>query len=942
MKKKFYLLAIVGSIFMLNSVFCQEPYIMYIRDLTYDTEFIDILKNAGYNVVVKYTEYKGILDADQLELANSASLIIMSRNCFSGDYGGSEELAAQWNSISTPLLNLSVFSTRDTRWQWFNSSYVICAGDTLTVPSSAASHPLYKGIETSEKLTIYTETGSDYIYFDNAGNGKVLAYNSDQKGIFIAEWDAGKPFYDGSAFTPAGKRIFFAAGGSDCGTAEGQTTSAYNLNATGKTMFLNIVDYMMPAATFYKLPDGYEPVIDGQVDPLWTYVDAYVLKLYDPYCCAAGEPTFDVASWRVAWNDEEVFVIMAVSDDDFYPAYEAGSDFTWEYDRPEFFFDINIGELDDGMGPITPNSGHIQIAEPFGEGENPFYNEFTTWNGFDVRTGYQINDPNYVYEYALDIGSMIDKHGEVFNPSAEPVVGFDINVIDRDEGDAGRRIAVWMNTGENGMSWDNMDDCGEVRFSNRTIDRPDATFYKFPEGCAPVIDGTADPLWDNVEVHNIQRTYRTEEPTLNLATWQAAWNDTSIFILITIEDDDFYPLWESGDVEWMSDKTEIYFNVNDDLKDGGGPANMAGHYQIAPSFYDELNEYYYSGHYYPGLGTNNDIYLTVAYKVNDPDYIYEYALNIEDFNDINEVPLNPNNIDMIGFDVTIVDRDDDGELRKRGVWKNTGAIDEAWNNMDDCGIVTFSTEEVAVDLSANISADKYEICKGEQVQLHAINEACNAAFMTYSWKSSPSGFSSSVSNPVVSPEVSTTYAVAISNGSRTSTASVDINVINGPEKPEIKLKGENILICIDSGLFSYQWYYYDQLLEGETKQFYKVNTGNPGNYFVQTSYGNQCKTMSDPFNFAAKSAGTEPGEPIIEVFPVPNTGNFTLSIKGEELSRAIINIRDFSGTVIKSFVLDKVSGALYKEVSIANIPKGVYIMDIMFSNVIYYRRLLIN
>ncbi len=479
-----------------------------------------------------------------------------------------------------------------------------------------------------------------------------------------------------------------------------------------------------------------------------------------------------------------------------------------------------------------------------------------------------------------------------------------------------------------------------MRFSNQAVDKPDATFYRFPDGCAPVIDGTVDPLWNNVEVHNISRTFRTEEPTLNLSTWQAAWNDTSIFILVTVEDDDYYPYWESGDNQWMSDKIEIYIDVNDELKDGGGPVNRVGHYQIAPWFYDELSQYSYTG--YQATGQNNGVYATVAYNVNDPDYVYEYALNIEDFIDETEMPLNPNNVDMIGFDVIIVDRDDDGELRKRGVWKNTGAIEESWYNMDDCGIVTFSTDDIAVDISASISADKYEVCRGEQLQLRAINSPCNPAYLSYSWKSDPAGFSSSVSNPVVSPEVSTTYTVDISNGNTTGSASAYVTVLSGPEKPEIKLKGENILICIDSGLFSYQWYYYDQLLTGETKQFYKINTDYQGDYFVQTSYGTRCKTMSDAFNFAAKSATMDPGEPVIEVFPVPNTGNFTLSIIGAESGRAIINIRDYSGTIIKSLVSDKDSGPLYEEISIANIPKGVYIMDIMFNNVIYYRRLLIN
>jgi hypothetical protein len=940
MKAKLYLLAIIGSVFMLNSIFCQEPYILYVCDSTDDMGFTDVLENAGYNVVRKTGEYSGILDASELEFANDASLIIMSRNCFSDNYAGTEELAAQWNGIRTPILDLSVFSTRDNRWQWFNTSVVICGGDNLTIPSSEASHPLYKGIETSGEQTIYTEIGSDYIYIDNAGNGKVLAYNSDQTGIFIAEWNAGKPFYDGAAYTPAGKRVFFAAGESDCGPVDGQTMSAYNLNATGEKLFLNIVNYMIPAATIYKLPEGYEPVIDGQVDALWTYVDAHVVKLYDPYCCAAGEPTLNFATWRAAWNDTEVFVIISVNDDDFYPDYAAGSSINWEYDKTEIYFDINVGELDDDIGPVTQNSGHIQIAEPFYEGENPYYEELTTWSGYDIRIGYEVNDPNYVYEYALDISSMIDKHSNVFNPSAEPVIGYDINVIDRDEGDAGKRTAVWTNTGENGMSWDNMDDCGEVRFSNNTIDEPDAIFYRFPDGCVPVIDGTADPIWNNVEVHNISRTYRTEEPTLDLATWQAAWNDTSIFILITIEDDDFYPAWESGDNQWMSDKTEIFMDVNDKLKDGGGPENRTGHYQIAPWFYDELSQYSYTG--YQTTGQNNGVYATVAYNVNDPDYVYEYALNIEDFIDETEMPLNPNNIDMIGFGVTIVDRDDDGEVRKRAVWKNTGAIDESWYNMDDCGIVTFSTDEVAIDISASISADKYEICRGEQLQLQAINEACSPANLSYSWKSVPAGFSSSVSNPVVSPEVSTTYTVNISNGNTTGSASAYVTVLSGPDKPEIRLKGENILICIDSGLFSYQWYYNDQLLTGETKQFYKINTEYPGDYFVETSYGTRCKTMSDAFNFAAKSATAEPGEPVIEVFPVPNTGNFTLTIKGEESGRAIINVRDYSGQIFKSIIADKSSLLLSVEIDINNLSKGIYLMEIVFNRWQYYKKVIIE
>ena len=937
MKVKFYLLALLAYMFIHAGIFCQEPYILYICDSTNDSGFTDILENAGYDVVRITGEYSGTLNPGELDYANNASLIIISRNCYSLDYGGTEELAAQWNGIRAPILNLSAFSTRNNRWQWFNSASITCEGDTITIPASATSHPVYEGIETSEKQKIYAGIGSDFMVGTDAGNGKVLAYNIDETGIFIAEWNAGIPFYDGATYTPAARRVFFAAGESDCGASAGQDMSAYNLNETGKTMFLNMVSYLIPAATFYKFPDGSAPVIDGRVDPLWSYVDAYAIKLYDQY---NRVPTFDLVTWRAAWNDTCIFVIISVDDDDFYPYYEAGSTINWEYDKPEVYFDINAGELDDGLGPVTLNSGHIQIAEPFYENLNPLITELITWSGYKITLGYHVNDPDYIYEYAVDISYLLDKYSDVFDPSAEPVIGFDVNIIDRDEGDDGKRTAVWMNTGENGMSWDNMDDCGEVAFSNSAVDKPDATFYRFPDGCAPVIDGTVDPLWGNVEAHHINRTYRTEQPTFDLATWQAAWNDTCIFVLVTVEDDDFCPPWESGDYDWMSDKPEIYLDINNELHDGGGPADGEGHFQLAPSFIEGADNNITSGNI--NFAANRSFYATYAYDINGTDYKYEYAISINSLRNNNGNILNPYTIDYIGFDVTVIDRDAADNGRRRAVWKNTGALDESWNNMDDCGIVIFNTNEVAVDIGASISADKYAICRGEQLQLRAVNTSCNETALSYSWESVPAGFSSAVSNPVVSPAVTTLYRVDVSDGTNSGSASVNITVKSTPEKSEIRLKGENILICIDSGLYSYQWYYNDELITGETKQFCQVNPNYSGNYYVQTGYENQCTTMSDPFNFASKSGTLKAGEPFIEIYPVPNTGNFTLNMTGDESGRVLINIRDYSGTIIRNLVIDKGAEPLSEEISIINMHKGIYILDILFNNLTYYRKLVIN
>jgi hypothetical protein len=620
--------------FIHNNIFCQDHYILYICDATNDSEFTKILQDAGYNVIRIENEYSGILNQEELDYANNAALIIMSRNCFSGDYGGTEALASQWNSIRTPLITFSVFITRNTRWQWFNSENVLCEGDhAIKVPASASEHSIYKGIGTLGTFDIYNGIAPDLLLdADILGNGKVLAYNSDESGILIAEWSAGIPFYEGTGQIPASKRIFFAAGESDCGPSEGQNMSAYNLNATGKKIFLNMVRYLML----------------------------------------------------------------------------------------------------------------------------------------------------------------------------------------------------------------------------------DATFCKFQNGCVPVIDGIKDPVWDFTEAHKINRYYKDEYPSLNLATWRAAWNDTSIFILVTVNDNDFCPDWESGDEQWMSDKVEIYFDVNDFLGDGGGPVNRNGHYQIAPWFYDGAYEYFSSGYQWSGPGVA-DVYATVAYKVNDPDYVYEYAINIQDLRNENGVSLNPYNVDMIGFDVTIVDRDDDNAGRKRAVWRNTGEIDESWANMNDCGNVKFSAKPV------------------------------------------------------------TEFP-----------------------KPEIRLKGRDILICLDSGRNSYAWYYENNRLEDETKQFCRISSGFAGNYFVTIDNEYGCKIKSNPFYLAAKSGTLKNSEPVIEIYPVPNTGDFRLGMSGDQSGRITINIRDFSGKIIKTLLIDKSTEPVSEEIRLFNVPKGVYMLDILFNNEIYIKRILIN
>jgi hypothetical protein len=216
----------------------------------------------------------------------------------------------------------------------------------------------------------------------------------------------------------------------------------------------------------------------------------------------------------------------------------------------------------------------------------------------------------------------------------------------------------------------------------------DATIYKLPSGVSPVIDGTVDNLWNMFDTYRINKPFTDEWPSLGFTDWQAVWDDTAIFIIVSVEEPDFCPAWCEPEMpDWQSDKVEVYLDVNEILRDGGGPAEGPnGHFQIAPGFTEGENQYYYSGP--SGLGWD----YSYAYKIYGTDYIFEYVIPWSSLTDENGIEFDPNAGRLMGFDVYVIDRDEGEYDRNRRVWMNDGkgpASDESWNNMDDCGILAF-------------------------------------------------------------------------------------------------------------------------------------------------------------------------------------------------------------------------------------------------------------
>jgi hypothetical protein len=206
------------------------------------------------------------------------------------------------------------------------------------------------------------------------------------------------------------------------------------------------------------------PVIDGQVDDVWAEADPEnnIDRAQEgefPTLGESGETT-----WQALWDWDGIYLLLRVTDDDFYPNYEAGVGLNrWDYDSTEIYFDVNP-ILEDGLGPMEGGSGHYQFAPSF-DPSRIDGTAYTDATGFSHA--FLVDDPNYTAEYFFPLSVLVDKDG--YGIDLEGDVGFDISIHDRDLGDDSLRVAVWCNIGTVGDSWSNMDDCGIITFDGASI-----------------------------------------------------------------------------------------------------------------------------------------------------------------------------------------------------------------------------------------------------------------------------------------------------------------------------------------------------------------------------------------------------------------------------------------------------------------------------------------
>ena len=220
-----------------------------------DQEWIDFLEDMGYIVNYEYgyemasgqgfwVELEGYkLD----ELEEKADLLIISRTTNSGDYANDIEEVMLWNSITKPILMMTAYIVRSSRWQWLNTGSTMDVADTMEVIEP--DHFIFQGVPTIEENKIavldtgWTSANTSFPVTSDPGYGTLLAARADTGGVWIVEWPPNFEFYDYTDQFPEGPRMFFALG--EAGGSNTAEIGYKNTTEAGDMLFLNAIKYMV-------------------------------------------------------------------------------------------------------------------------------------------------------------------------------------------------------------------------------------------------------------------------------------------------------------------------------------------------------------------------------------------------------------------------------------------------------------------------------------------------------------------------------------------------------------------------------------------------------------------------------------------------------------------------------------------------------------------------
>ncbi|MHC4702723.1 MAG: PA14 domain-containing protein [Planctomycetota bacterium] len=359
MSKKLVLMALATALCLLSTgraatiIWVSDNYDELADGVPDDAGFVELLESTGHTIdntpgSAFGNGYWRTLDADKIATLNAADLIVYSRSSDSGNYDDDDEIN-QWNSITTPMILMSPYQARSSRWLWVDNTSLTGDGGTPLIEAVDPSHPLFYEIElnASNQVEIYDQsvgTGTVSFYGSlDVGNGELIAQVAGQDLTAIAEWEAGVEYHAGAGQTPGSDRLMLFMGTRE---GVGYGRGEYNLNEQGAKLFINAVQYMLGELQRLKAssPNPKDGTIhaDTWANLGWTAGDTAVS--HDFYFGTSFDDVNDGAEGTFQSNLTDTFAVVGFPGFPIPEGLAAGTTYYWRIDEVEADGNVQKGD----------------------------------------------------------------------------------------------------------------------------------------------------------------------------------------------------------------------------------------------------------------------------------------------------------------------------------------------------------------------------------------------------------------------------------------------------------------------------------------------------------------------------------------------------------------------------------------------------------------------
>jgi hypothetical protein len=214
------------------------------------------------------------------------------------------------------------------------------------------------------------------------------------------------------------------------------------------------------------------------------------------------------------------------------------------------------------------------------------------------------------------------------------------------------------------------------------------------------------------------------------------------------------------------------------------------------------------------------------------------------------------------------------------------------------------------------------VCEGDSVALEA-----SEGYVGYEWSNGQSGRS-------VYATVSGVYTVTVTddNGCRGESNGIEVTIVSPPPKPVITRIGDALQ---SSEASAYQWYKDGVVLPGVTGRNFTPPAS--GSYSVRVYNADGCWRDSDPVLLTSVATAL-PSPSVPQVYPDPTSGRVTVHGIVPAAGGAEITVTNILGQVMDRIVDRHARGVYTRDIDLSAFPRGVYLLQLRFADVLIVRR----